>query len=55
MQGKPAYQRRRPERGVLYRVIQDHYRTFTASVEQSGRSLPRYVLREFENSSTQCP
>ena len=46
-----VYQRRRPEKTALYRVIQEHLLTFYAEVERQsaeGYSLPRYVKEEFE-------
>jgi hypothetical protein len=46
----PTYQRREPERSVLYRTIQAHFETFLAQTagdaERSG--LPGFVKREFE-------
>ena len=46
----PTYQRREPERSVLYRTIQAHLETFLAQTagdaERSG--LPGFVKREFE-------
>jgi len=44
----PAYQRRRPEAGVLYQVIRENYRTFASLREEEGRPLPRFVERAFE-------
>jgi len=43
-----AYQRRQPERSVLFQIIHSHLRTFQAMTEESGRPLPRYVWQEFE-------
>ncbi len=42
------YRRRRPEQSVLHQVIRRDFRTFVAEVEQSGRTLPQFVVREFE-------
>ena len=42
------YQRRQPERTVLYRVVQEHYRTYASLCEEEDRALPAFVRREFE-------
>jgi hypothetical protein len=42
------YRRRRPEQTVLYRVVQENYRTFAALCEEEERPLPMFVRREFE-------
>jgi len=47
--GKPAYSRRRPETTALYRVVQEHFATFVAVMEQSERPLPAYVVDEFSS------
>lgn len=44
----PAYERHRPEETVLYRVIQETYRTFLDLCEAEGRPLPAFVQKEFE-------
>jgi hypothetical protein len=46
----PTYQRRQPERTVLYRTIQAHLPTFLArTAGQDGTGgLPAFVRREFE-------
>jgi hypothetical protein len=41
-----AYQRRKPEGTVLYRVVQHHLETFLASTREQGRVVPRFVERE---------
>ena len=44
--GALAYQRREPEKTVLYRVVQHHLETFLASARDQGRVVPRFVERE---------
>ena len=41
-----AYQRRKPEDTVLYRVVQHNLETFLASARDQGRVVPRFVERE---------
>jgi ribosomal protein S27E len=45
----PAHVRHRPERTLLYQVIEQHYPRFLAHLAASGRTLPRHVQREFED------
>jgi len=40
--------RRRPEETVLYRVVQENYRSFLAICEEEDRPLPASVRKEFE-------
>jgi hypothetical protein len=42
-----AYQRRKPEDTVLYRVVQHNLETFLVSARDQGRVVPRFVEREF--------
>ena len=44
------YERRRPERTVLYQVVQDNLETFYAAVAEGfvTASLPDFVRNEFE-------
>jgi hypothetical protein len=42
------YERRRPERTVLYRVVAEHWVRFVEHTEEQGRPLPRFVHREVE-------
>ena len=45
-----AYQRRKPEDTVLYRVVQHSLETFLAAAQEQGRVVPRFVeceLRAF--------
>ena len=43
-----VYGRREPEKSILYGLVQRHYRTFVSMMDDTGRSLPGYVLREFD-------
>ena len=46
----PVYRRRRPERTVLYRVVQEHLNGFLAEAEArsvDGPGLPKYVKGAF--------
>lgn len=42
------YQRRRPELTPCYKIIQEHLNSFIADREAEGRTLPDYVLEEFD-------
>ena len=43
-----SYERRKPEDGVLYRVLQEHLATFLndAAVANDGTGVPRFVEKE---------
>ena len=43
------YERHRPERTLLYQLVQEYYPACKAHLEAQGTSLPRYVEREFED------
>ncbi len=45
----PGYERHRPERTLLYRLVETHYPGFADLLASQGRTLPRYVQREFED------
>ena len=47
--GTPAYRRHRPERTLLYRLVEEHHPAFVARLAAEGRTLPRHVAREFED------
>jgi ribosomal protein S27E len=47
--GGSPYARRRPEKTLLYQVVNDYYPDFVAKLEAEGRALPRFVQREFED------
>ena len=42
------YRRRKPQDTVLYKVVQENYRTYASSCEAQDRPLPAFVRREFE-------
>jgi hypothetical protein len=44
-----SYRPRDPTQSLLYRTIQEHWRTFTREREAEGRYLPAHVRREFES------
>lgn len=46
--GGTHYERRRPENTALYKVVQEHLQTFLATMEEAERTLPKYVVQEFE-------
>jgi len=45
--GAPRYERHRPERTLLYRIIAQHYPLFVAHLAAHDRPLPDYVQQEF--------
>ena len=46
--GAPVYERHRPERTLLYQLVEDYYPALKAHLAAQGTALPRYVEREFE-------
>jgi len=44
----PGYERHRPEKTLLYQIIEQHYPDFLSAMEAQGRPLPGYVQDEFE-------
>lgn len=46
--GAPVYTRHRPERTVLYRLVQEYYPELRAHLAARGTALPGYVEQEFE-------
>jgi hypothetical protein len=42
------YQRRRPEKSVLYKIVQENLSSFLALTEAEDRPLPDFVRSEFE-------
>jgi hypothetical protein len=44
----PAYQRRRPEEGVLHAEVRAELRSFLAAAQARGRPVPGFVERELE-------
>jgi hypothetical protein len=48
-EGARRYERHRPEKTLLYQIIDEYYPHFLALMEQQGRSIPLYVQREFDD------
>lgn len=46
--GAPAYERHRPEKTLLYQLVQQHYPAFVTQLAAEGKVLPDYVHEEFE-------
>ncbi len=46
--GASRYERHRPERTLLYQLIQAYYPALQAQLAVQGTELPAYVQREFE-------
>ncbi len=42
------YELHRPEQSLLYQTVEKHYPDFLEQLANQGKSLPRYVQREFE-------
>jgi hypothetical protein len=42
-----TYVPRKPDETELYKIIQENWNTFLSHVEQGGRTLPNYVIKEF--------
>ena len=47
--GAAPYQRHRPERTLLYRIVEQHYPAFVTHTARQERPLPEYVQQEFED------
>ena len=43
------YQRHRPERTLLYQIVEQHYPALVAHMAEQERPLPDYVQQEFED------
>jgi ribosomal protein S27E len=43
------YERHRPERTLLYQLVEQCYPAFVAQLSAQGKELPEYVQREFED------
>ncbi len=43
------HERHRPEQTLLYQIVQRHYPSLLAELEDQGHTLPNYVQREFED------
>jgi hypothetical protein len=46
--GALEYERHRPERTLLYQLVEEYYPAFKAQLAAQGTELPAYVEREFE-------
>jgi hypothetical protein len=46
--GSVRYERHRPERTLLYQLVEEYYPAFETQWAVEGRVLPDYVRREFE-------
>ena len=46
--GAPVYTRHRPERTLLYQIVEEYYPAFVSHLAAQDRALPEYVQREFE-------
>ena len=46
----PSYERRRPEESLLYKSVQQNWKTFAAHWQSDSEraALPKYVVKEFE-------
>ena len=44
----PPYVRHRPERTLLYQLVEEYYPAFKAHLAVQGTDLPGYVQQEFE-------
>ena len=47
--GAPLYSRHRPERTLLYELVQEYYPALKAHLAAQGTVLPGYVEQEFED------
>jgi hypothetical protein len=45
---REKYKRHRPETTLLYQLVERYYPDFTPNLAEQGKSLPKYVEREFE-------
>ena len=45
----PAYVRHKPEQTLLYQLVEQYWPEFQTQLNETGRSLPRNVAREFED------
>ena len=47
--GAARYERHRPERTLLYQLVQEYYPAFKAHLAAQGTAVPGYVEQEFED------
>ena len=52
--GAPPYVRHRPERTLLYQLVEEYYPAFKAHLAGRGADLPGYVQQEFEDYLNLC-
>ena len=45
---RPLHERHRPEKTLLYRIVDRHYPEFVTYMTEQGRSLPHHVQKEFD-------
>ncbi|GAG88930.1 unnamed protein product [marine sediment metagenome] len=48
-EGAAHYMRHRPERTLLYQLVEEYYPAFVSAMAAQGTALPGYVQREFED------
>lgn len=46
--GVPGYERHRPEKTLLYQLVEQHYPAYVTQLATDGKVLPDYVHEEFE-------
>ena len=49
-EGATHYTRHRPERTLLYQIVEEYYPAFVSHLAARGMALPGYVQREFEDN-----
>jgi len=45
---QPSHERHRPEKTLLYRIIDRYYPKFRSFLAEQGRSLPYHLQKEFD-------
>ena len=50
----PTYVRHRPQRTLLYQIVEEYYPTLKEHLAAQGTALPGYVEHEFEDSLQCC-
>jgi hypothetical protein len=53
--GALEYERHRPERTLLYQLVEEYYHAFKTLLAAHGTELPAYVEREFEQYLSNSP
>jgi hypothetical protein len=49
-ESKLTYERRKPERTLLYQTIAEHWETFKAEREMEGRTVPKAMCKNTSQS-----